>query len=187
MYDVSAIYAYIGTLKEKPEGDFAAYQERVKTAEIAFRSALTQVALEKEDGKGLILFIRDFQDLAETLRDFHPRTREERAQAEWLAFEAMKAEEAVAYMERVQQDISDGAVVSSTTRVKDDNGSSAVRVISGTAGLAEFLGCGKTKAFAIIKGGVLKQAGIQYKVGKCWKFNAERLSVFLKQNPDFLR
>lgn len=187
MYDVSAIYAYIGTLKEKPEGDFAAYQERVKTAEIAFRSALTQVALEKEDGKGLILFIRDFQDLAETLRDFHPKTKAEKAQAEWLAFEAMKAEEAVVYMERVQQDISDSETPSSSPRVRDDKRLSAVRVISGTEGLAKFLGCGKTKAFAIIDSGVLKKAGIQYKVGRCWKFNAERLSDFLKQNPDFLR
>ena len=101
MFDVSAIYAYIGILKEEPKGDFDAYRERVKNAEIAFRGALTQVALEKDNGKGLILIIRDFEDLSETLRD--PRAK--KSQAEWLAFEAMKAKEAADYIRRVQTDI----------------------------------------------------------------------------------
>lgn len=60
------------------------------------------------------------------------------------------------------------------------------KIISSTEGLAEFLGCGKTKAFEIIKSGILKEAGIQYRVGKCWKFNAEKLSEYLRAHPDFL-
>ena len=118
MFDVSSIYGYIGTLKEQPMGDFDAYKERVKTAEIAFRSSLTQVALEVEDEKRLILFIRDFEDLAETLKDFRPRTKAEKAQEEWLAYESMKADEAAEYIRRVQKDLSKEPKVSETPTTK---------------------------------------------------------------------
>ena len=63
MFEVDSIYGYLGTLKHEPYGDLVEYQKRVKDSEIAFRSALTQCVLEK-DGKGTILFQRDFQDLA---------------------------------------------------------------------------------------------------------------------------
>lgn len=61
------------------------------------------------------------------------------------------------------------------------------RVISGTEGLAKFLGCGKSMAFSIIKNGVLIENGIQYKVGNTWKFNAERLRRFLHQPHIFYK
>lgn len=61
------------------------------------------------------------------------------------------------------------------------------KVISSTQGLADFLGCGKTKAFEIIKSGILKEAGIQYKVGRTWKFNAAKLSKYITEHPDFLQ
>ena len=114
MFDVSAIYGYVGILKEKPEGDFDAYQEKVKAAEIAFRSAFTQVALEMDDEKRLILFYRDFKDLSDTLKDFHPKTNAERRQAEWLAYEALKADEAAEYIKRVQMDLSKDSPISKT-------------------------------------------------------------------------
>ena len=98
MSDVRAIYGYIGVLKEMPEGDFDAYKEEVKKAEISFRSALTQVALEMEDEKRLILFYRDFKDLGDTQ----------------VAYQATKAEEAAEYIKRVQADISDKPQVSDT-------------------------------------------------------------------------
>ena len=56
-------------------------------------------------------------------------------------------------------------------------------VISGTQGLADFLGCSKTMAFSIIKEGKLLQEGIQYKVGNCWKFNRKKLEYYIKDNP----
>lgn len=71
--------------------------------------------------------------------------------------------------------------VSNAGFVKDE------KVVSSTEGLANFLGCGKTKAFEIIKSGALKDAGVQYRVGKCWKFNAEKLSKYLAEHPDFLK
>ena len=60
------------------------------------------------------------------------------------------------------------------------------RVLSGTQGLADFLGCGRTMAFSIIKSGVLKENTIQYKVGQCWKFNREKLEKYLSTNPELL-
>lgn len=61
-----------------------------------------------------------------------------------------------------------------------------VKVISGTQGLADYLGCSKSMAFGIISKGVLKDIGVQYMVGKCWKFNREKLDKYLKEHPDLL-
>lgn len=68
-----------------------------------------------------------------------------------------------------------------------DEGTARLTVISSTEGLANFLGCGKTKAFEIIKSGILKEAGIQYRVGKSWKFNAEKLEKYITEHPEFLK
>lgn len=59
-------------------------------------------------------------------------------------------------------------------------------VISGTEGLAKRLGCSKSMAFSIIKEKVLIDAGIQYQVGKCWKFNGAKLDKYLAEHPDML-
>lgn len=63
---------------------------------------------------------------------------------------------------------------------------SDVQVISSIQGLADYLGCGKTLAASIVKSGVLMERGIQYMVGKCWKFNRQNLDEYLKENPQFL-
>ena len=60
------------------------------------------------------------------------------------------------------------------------------KVVSGIKGLAEFLGCGLTKANEVVQGGILKDAGIQYMVGNCWKFNAEKLTKYLTEHPEVL-
>ena len=60
-------------------------------------------------------------------------------------------------------------------------------VICSVEGLKNKLGCGKTKAFEIVKSGILVNAGIQYRVGKKWMFNAKKLSDYLSEHPDFLR
>lgn len=59
-------------------------------------------------------------------------------------------------------------------------------VISGTQGLADFLGCSKSKAFDIIKSEILLNNRIQYKVGNCWKFNRKKLEQFISENPEML-
>lgn len=60
------------------------------------------------------------------------------------------------------------------------------KILSSTQGLADYLGCGRTMAFSIIKSGVLKKDAIQYKVGQCWKFNREKLEKYLADNPEIL-
>lgn len=66
-----------------------------------------------------------------------------------------------------------------------------LKVISGTSGLAEHLGCSRSKAFDIIKSGVLidaaKDAPIQYRVGKEWKFNREELDKYHVNHPELLK
>ena len=186
MIDVSPIYAYLGTLKEEPKGDFAAYKGRVKTSEIGFRSALTQIALELEQEGRMILFLRDFNDLSTTLKEgIRFTNKADKAKVEWLAFEEAKSKEAADYIKRVQADLSNGEKVA--PMALPNNEAASVKVISGTEGLAKYIGSGKTKAFQIIKSGVLKRAGIQYKVGNCWKFNAEKLTKYLADNPEFLK
>ena len=59
-------------------------------------------------------------------------------------------------------------------------------IISGTTGLAEYLGCGNTMAFTIIKSKKLMDIGIQYKVGNCWKFNARKLDKYIAEHPELL-
>ena len=60
------------------------------------------------------------------------------------------------------------------------------KILSSTQGLADYLGCGRTMAFSIIKSGILKKDAIQYKVGQCWKFNREKLDQYLENNPEIL-
>lgn len=61
-------------------------------------------------------------------------------------------------------------------------------VICGTKELAIHLGCGKTKAFEIIKSEVLTKTkpAIQYRVGNKWFFNATELDECLSNDPNFL-
>ena len=61
------------------------------------------------------------------------------------------------------------------------------KVISGVKGLANFLGCGQTKAMEIVNGRKLVEAKIQYRVGRTWKFDAIKLREKLDKNPDFLK
>lgn len=114
MFDVRPIYDYIRVLKENAKSDLGAYKEKVKTAEISFRSSITQVALEMEDEKRLILFIRDFEDLAKAFNHINPITQEEYTQAERIAYKVMKANEAAEYIRRVQKDLSKDLQVNDT-------------------------------------------------------------------------
>lgn len=119
MFDVSSIYGYLGTLKHEPFGDFAEYKREVLNSEIGFRNALTQCVLEK-DGKGTILFQRDYQDLAETLHaelDFALKGKDS-GKIDWLSFQVKKADEAIEYIKRVRMDM-EGPQVEKPTPKKE--------------------------------------------------------------------
>ena len=59
------------------------------------------------------------------------------------------------------------------------------RVISGTDGLKDYLGCSHNKAFDIIKSRILPK-DVQYKTGNVWKFNRTKLDKFISENPEIL-
>lgn len=59
-------------------------------------------------------------------------------------------------------------------------------VIKGVAGLAKYLGCGKTMAQAIINSKLLMTNGGQYKAGKSWLFNPKKIEDLLNENPNLL-
>jgi hypothetical protein len=59
-------------------------------------------------------------------------------------------------------------------------------VIKGVAGLAKYLGFGKTMAQAIINSELLMTNGSQYRAGKSWFFNPEKIEDLLKENPNLL-
>lgn len=89
--------------------------------------------------------------------------------------------------------IKDAHPKSIKTQVKQDEAEDSIKeqrteslVISGTQGLADYLGCSKSMAFSVIKKGILKEEGIQYMVGKCWKFNRKKLDEHLEHHPEML-
>ena len=59
-------------------------------------------------------------------------------------------------------------------------------LIKGVNGLAEFLGCGSTKAQNIINSGVLQEREIAYRAGNRWRFNKTLLAELLQEEPEIL-
>ena len=59
-------------------------------------------------------------------------------------------------------------------------------LIKGVNGLAEFLGCGSTKAQNIINSCVLQERDIAYRAGNRWRFNKTLLTRLLEEEPEVL-
>lgn len=59
-------------------------------------------------------------------------------------------------------------------------------LIKGINGLAEFLGCGSTKAQNIMNTGILQERDIAYRAGNRWRFNKTLLTKLLKEEPEIL-
>lgn len=59
-------------------------------------------------------------------------------------------------------------------------------LIKGINGLAEFLGCGTTKAQSIMNTGVLQEREIAYRAGNRWRFNKTLLTKLLEEEPEIL-
>ena len=62
-----------------------------------------------------------------------------------------------------------------------------VELIRGTRELAKFLRCGGNRANAIAKSGILKRAGIQFKMGNTNCYIKKKLTEALSSNPDLFR
>jgi len=59
-------------------------------------------------------------------------------------------------------------------------------LIKGINGLAEFLGCGSTKAQNIMNSGILQERDIAYRAGNRWRFNKTLLTKLLEEEPEIL-
>ena len=59
-------------------------------------------------------------------------------------------------------------------------------LIKGINGLAEFLGCGSTKAQNIINSSILQERDIAYRAGNRWRFNKTLLTRLLEEEPEIL-
>lgn len=59
-------------------------------------------------------------------------------------------------------------------------------LIKGINGLADFLGCGTTKAQNIINSGILQERNIAYRAGNRWRFNKTLLTRLLEEKPEIL-
>ena len=59
-------------------------------------------------------------------------------------------------------------------------------LIKGVNGLADFLGCGSTKAQNIINSCVLQERDIAYRAGNRWRFNKTLLTKLLEEEPEIL-
>ena len=62
-----------------------------------------------------------------------------------------------------------------------------VELIRGTRELAKFLRCGGNRANAIAKSGILKRAGIQFKMGNTNCYIKKKLTETLSSNPDLFK
>ena len=181
--DTQLIYNYLADLKTGYRNTIEEYKQKITASEIGFRAAYTQY-LAETDGKGVNLILSDFQEFQETI-DAMTREETDHKHYEQFVYASEKADEAIIYMRRAREQYATGAESTRLQRAINVEATDE-RVISGTEGLARFLGCSKSMALSIIKSGIRKEAGIQYKVGNCWKFNAEGLSDFIKINPNLL-
>ena len=60
-------------------------------------------------------------------------------------------------------------------------------LIKGTRELAKFLQCGGNRANAIAKSGILKRAGVQFKMGNTNYYSKKKLTEALSSNPDLFK
>jgi len=59
-------------------------------------------------------------------------------------------------------------------------------LIKGIRGLAEFLGCGSTKAQSIMNSEILQEHDIAYRSGNRWRFNKTLFTKLLQEEPEIL-
>lgn len=186
MIDTKPIYDFLVNLKV-PCDSYEEYQDILTKSEVNFRAAFIQCLMEK-DGKGANVILDDFKEMYKFLLDEKSSGRLKYREHTLYALE--KAKSSLKYAENaILSYTGDGSlpepkVDSSFIAPQPNTQTGRGKVLSGTEGLANFLGCSKSKAFKIIKSGVLKSEKIQYKVGNCWKFNAEKLENLISSQPE---
>ena len=68
----------------------------------------------------------------------------------------------------------------------DKTGNEPRELIKGIKGLADYLGCGITKAQNIMNSGILQEKDIAYRAGNRWRYNKTLLTRLLQEEPEIL-
>ena len=190
MTDISKIYKFMTLLKMAMSMTKQEFSSAVSMAENEFKSEILQCLNEENSNSILNAVLHDLNQTNNYLSSLakHCKRSDHLDVADNILDAHAKCIETIQYIQTIspatnntRQKSSDCESTEKSTETSDN-----LKVISGTEGLAKYLGCGKSTAFSIIKNGILKDAGIQYKVGNCWKFNAKKLEEYLKAHPERL-
>lgn len=77
--------------------------------------------------------------------------------------------------------------VKTEEKEKNQKETTEEKVIKGVQGLADYLKIGKTLAQAVINSKILEQNKAQYRVGKAWNFDKNKIDELLKKYPEILK
>ena len=176
---------FITTLVEYKEGDYDSYRFLYSYygKQLVSRSAFLVKLKDSGSADAVALtLLSSVTRLRETMKSLDPMLykRELGGVVSWARRQHRQRERAAADASRsVDVEPASPAV---TSPLPED----LPKILSGVQGLADYLGCSKSKAFQVVKSGILKRDGVQYKVGECWKFNREKLDKYLNDNPVLL-
>ena len=188
--DTSKIYGFLTLLKTAQSITKQEFASAISIAENEFKSGILQYLNEENSNLLLNAVLHDLNQINDYLSSLakHCKRSDHIDIADNILDAHAKCIESIQYIQTVfpeahylKQKPDEGELAEKTTETNEH-----IKVISGTKGLAKYLGCGKSMAFSIIQNGILKDSGIQYKVGNCWKFNAKKLDEYLKKHPELL-
>ena len=202
--DITQAYYNGVSYEEGPE----TYRRRMGSQFADFKAAIIELSLQENAQKSLSAILADFkaglehywdipdeETLAALQNDYIKENvpsmlttiREIKFLQQMNAVQRSMAQEATLFIERI-------VTVEETKEYSTQQGieepkekiDEQPKIISGTKGLADYLGCCPSTAFKIISSRVLVKDAIQYKVGENWKFNREKLDKYIKKNPELL-
>jgi len=186
--NLSTIYDYIAAFKAEPQQDLDAYYSRLDMMEVKFRQCLNECIISNNN-KAVSMCEDDLEEVVSMYKSrWKPRSAKEEKYALQCKFALGKAKDALAYLKKVKAKYlgaTSTEMVKSVVTETVSAGNKAAEVLSGTNGLAEYLGCSHNKAFDIIKSRILPNS-VQYQTGRVWKFNRKRLDAFLEEHPEAL-
>lgn len=186
--NLSAIYDYIVAFKAEPQQDLEAYYSRLDMMEVKFRQCLNECVIS-DNIKAVSMCEDDLEEVVSMFSGrWKPKSVEEEKYVLQCKYALGKAKDALAYLKKVKAKYLGAASTEAakpTIKEAAPTINEAADVLSGTDGLAEYLGCSHNKAFDIIKSRILPRT-VQYQTGRVWKFNRKRLDAFLEEHPEAL-
>lgn len=183
--DLTPIYGYLASFKAEPQEDLEAYKAMLERNELKFRQCVTECIIS-EQSKVIPMVKEDLEEVISfNTAKWKPSNDRDRQYQKQCDYVAVKAKEALDYIKKMESryigypsnDTLSTSVVKASSEERD--------VLSGTDGLAAYLGCSHNTAFNIIKSRKLPK-NVQYMTGRVWKFNRKRLDEYLASHPEAL-